>query len=82
MRVCCFFLRRYDKSHPNTRETRFTKVVFRGYMDSSFSTPEIRGETNEHLGILGPLIKAEVGQSIMVRLSCYWLESLWSITIY
>lgn len=37
-------------------------------MDSSFSTPEIRGEVDEHLGILGPVIKAEVGQTIMVRL--------------
>uniref|UniRef100_A0AAQ5X9K1 ferroxidase n=1 Tax=Amphiprion ocellaris TaxID=80972 RepID=A0AAQ5X9K1_AMPOC len=48
------------------QETKFTKVVFRGYMDSSFTTPEIRGELDEHLGILGPVIKAEVGQSILV----------------
>uniref|UniRef100_A0A8C9YMM7 ferroxidase n=1 Tax=Sander lucioperca TaxID=283035 RepID=A0A8C9YMM7_SANLU len=54
------------KSQPNSRETKFTKVVFRGYMDSSFSTPDFRGELDEHLGILGPVIKAEVGQSIMV----------------
>ncbi|XP_034550029.1 coagulation factor V [Notolabrus celidotus] len=58
--------RRQDKSHPQSRETKFTKVVFRGYMDNTFRTPEIRGEMNEHLGILGPVIKAEVGQSIMV----------------
>ncbi|XP_040913559.1 coagulation factor V [Toxotes jaculatrix] len=58
--------RRQDKSQLNSRETTFTKVVFRRYMDSSFSTPDIRGEIDEHLGILGPLIKAEVGQSIMV----------------
>ena len=38
-------------------------------MDSTFSTPNLRGEMEEHLGILGPLIKAEVGQSIMVRLA-------------
>lgn len=43
-------------------------MVFRLYLDSSFSTPEIRGEVDEHLGILGPVIKAEVGQTIMVRL--------------
>ncbi|XP_047456763.1 coagulation factor V [Mugil cephalus] len=58
--------RRPEKSQQNTRETKFTKVVFRGYLDSSFSTPDIRGELDEHLGILGPLIKAEVGQTIMV----------------
>ncbi|XP_076602278.1 coagulation factor V [Chaetodon auriga] len=58
--------RRQDNLQQNSRETKFTKVVFRSYMDSSFSTPEIRGEIDEHLGILGPVIKAEVGQSIMV----------------
>ena len=52
----------------NTRKTMFAKVVFRSYTDSSFNTPEVRGEIDEHLGILGPVIKAEVGQSIMVRL--------------
>lgn len=39
-------------------------------MDSSFTMPEIRGEVDEHLGILGPLIEAEVGQTIVVRLVC------------
>uniref|UniRef100_A0AAQ6IDG4 ferroxidase n=1 Tax=Anabas testudineus TaxID=64144 RepID=A0AAQ6IDG4_ANATE len=56
-----------EKSDQSMREmTTFTKVVFRGYMDSSFSTPDVRGELDEHLGILGPVIKAEVGQSIIV----------------
>ncbi|XP_069389658.1 coagulation factor V isoform X2 [Paralichthys olivaceus] len=58
--------RRQDKAQYNTRKTTFTKVVFRGYTDSSFNTPDIRGEIEEHLGILGPVIKAEVEQSIMV----------------
>ncbi|XP_068427857.1 coagulation factor V isoform X2 [Clinocottus analis] len=58
--------RRPDKSESDSRVTKFTKAVFRGYMDSSFSTRDIRGELDEHLGILGPVIKAEVGQSIMV----------------
>ncbi|XP_026151896.1 coagulation factor V isoform X2 [Mastacembelus armatus] len=58
--------RRQDKSEHNSRETTFTKVVFRGYLDSSFTTPDVRGEIDEHLGILGPVIKAEVEQSIMV----------------
>ncbi|XP_028250097.1 coagulation factor V [Parambassis ranga] len=58
--------RRQEKSLQSSRETKFTKVVFRGYMDSSFTTPDIRGEIDEHLGILGPVIKAEVEQTIMV----------------
>ncbi|KAM4608866.1 coagulation factor V [Polymixia lowei] len=58
--------RRQEKSLQSSKETTFTKVVFRGYLDSTFTTPDIRGEMEEHLGILGPVIKAEVGQSIMV----------------
>uniref|UniRef100_A0A8C8HDF9 ferroxidase n=1 Tax=Oncorhynchus tshawytscha TaxID=74940 RepID=A0A8C8HDF9_ONCTS len=58
--------KRMDKAQKADRSTRFTKVVFRGYLDSTFSTPDIRGEMDEHLGILGPVIKAEVGQTIMV----------------
>ncbi|XP_068602540.1 coagulation factor V [Brachionichthys hirsutus] len=58
--------RRQEKSLQSSRETKFTKAVFRSYMDSSFSVPEIRGEIDEHLGILGPVIKAEVGQTLMV----------------
>ncbi|KAM9804466.1 coagulation factor V [Neosynchiropus ocellatus] len=59
--------RRQDKSDSlNGRETTFTKVVFRGYLDSNFRSPDIRGEMDEHLGILGPVIKAEVDQTIRV----------------
>lgn len=45
----------------------FKKVVFRKYLDITFSIRDIRGEMDEHLGILGPVIKAEVDQTIMVR---------------
>uniref|UniRef100_A0AAX7SNV9 ferroxidase n=1 Tax=Astatotilapia calliptera TaxID=8154 RepID=A0AAX7SNV9_ASTCA len=62
----CYLNRRQEKHELLSQETKFTKVVFRGYLDSSFTTPDIRGEIDEHLGILGPVIKAEVGQSIMV----------------
>uniref|UniRef100_A0A665V2I4 Coagulation factor V n=1 Tax=Echeneis naucrates TaxID=173247 RepID=A0A665V2I4_ECHNA len=55
-----------DKVLQESRETIFTKVIFRRYLDSTFNIPDIRGELDEHLGILGPLIKAEVGQSIVV----------------
>uniref|UniRef100_A0A668ALW7 Coagulation factor V n=1 Tax=Myripristis murdjan TaxID=586833 RepID=A0A668ALW7_9TELE len=55
-----FHHRRQEKSLQSRRETKFTKVIFRGYLDSTFSVPDIRGEVEEHLGILGPLIKAEV----------------------
>ncbi|XP_034042821.1 coagulation factor V [Thalassophryne amazonica] len=58
--------RRQDSTMQDNRATKFTKVVFRGYIDSTFSIPDIRGEIGEHLGILGPVIKVEVGQSIML----------------
>ncbi|XP_072541306.1 coagulation factor V [Salminus brasiliensis] len=58
--------RREDKSSQNERPTRFKKVVFREYLDSSFTTPYIRGEVDEHLGILGPVIKAEVDETIYI----------------
>ncbi|XP_019723281.1 coagulation factor V isoform X2 [Hippocampus comes] len=58
--------RKQARSHHSRRNTKFKKVVFRGYTDGLFKTPEIRGEKEEHLGILGPVIKAEYGQSIMV----------------
>ncbi|KAL2081363.1 hypothetical protein ACEWY4_023216 [Coilia grayii] len=48
------------------RPTKFTKVVYRGYLDPKFKIPDIRGEVDEHLGILGPVIRAEVGDTIMV----------------
>uniref|UniRef100_A0A672TAW7 Venom prothrombin activator omicarin-C non-catalytic subunit-like n=1 Tax=Sinocyclocheilus grahami TaxID=75366 RepID=A0A672TAW7_SINGR len=58
--------RRLDKSSQNERPTSFKKAVFRKYLDSTFSIRDIRGEMDEHLGILGPVIKAEVDQTVMV----------------
>uniref|UniRef100_A0A672V7G8 Coagulation factor VIII n=1 Tax=Strigops habroptila TaxID=2489341 RepID=A0A672V7G8_STRHB len=47
---------------------QYRKVVFREYMDDSFTQPVLRGELDEHLGILGPYIRAEVEDVIMVNL--------------
>ncbi|XP_056088864.1 coagulation factor V [Rhinichthys klamathensis goyatoka] len=58
--------RRLDKTSQNERPTAFKKVVFRKYLDSTFSIRDIRGEMDEHLGILGPVIKAEVDQTVLV----------------
>lgn len=46
---------------------QYRKVVFREYMDDSFTQPLLRGELDEHLGILGPYIRAEVEDVIMVN---------------
>uniref|UniRef100_W5N8Q8 Coagulation factor VIII n=1 Tax=Lepisosteus oculatus TaxID=7918 RepID=W5N8Q8_LEPOC len=44
----------------------YKKVVFRKYVDSSFKQQATRGELEEHLGILGPVIRAEINDIITV----------------
>uniref|UniRef100_A0A8C8SY55 Coagulation factor VIII n=1 Tax=Pelusios castaneus TaxID=367368 RepID=A0A8C8SY55_9SAUR len=45
---------------------KYKKVIFRGYLDNSFTQPLAQGELDEHLGILGPYIRAEVDDVVMV----------------
>ncbi|XP_072674268.1 coagulation factor VIII isoform X1 [Canis lupus baileyi] len=45
---------------------QFKKVVFQEFTDGSFTQPLYRGELNEHLGLLGPYIRAEVEDNIVV----------------
>ncbi|XP_036045512.1 ceruloplasmin [Onychomys torridus] len=44
----------------------YKKVVYREYTDDSFTNQKQRGPDEEHLGILGPVIWAEVGDIIKV----------------
>jgi len=44
----------------------YRKALFREYTDSSFRTLKPRPAAWEHLGILGPLLRAEVGDTIRV----------------
>ena len=44
----------------------YKKSVFREYTDATFTTLKPRPPEWEHLGILGPLIRAEVGDTIQV----------------
>jgi hypothetical protein len=44
----------------------YHKAIYREYIDGSFSRLKPRSPQWEHLGILGPLIRAEVGDSIRV----------------
>ncbi len=46
--------------------TTYRKARFREYTDSTFRTLKPRDERWEHLGILGPLLRAEVGDTIRV----------------
>jgi len=44
----------------------YRKVVYRGYMDASFAKPQPRTDDERYMGLLGPLIRAEVGDSVVV----------------
>jgi len=44
----------------------YVKCLYRGYTDDTFTTQEPVTEKWEHLGILGPVIHAEVGDTIKV----------------
>ncbi|XP_012584366.1 PREDICTED: coagulation factor V [Condylura cristata] len=48
-------------------DTIYKKVVFRQYLDNFFTRRDPQGEYEEHLGILGPIIRAEVDDVIQVR---------------
>ena len=47
--------------------TRYKKVVYREYTDSTFSKQIPRTNLTEYLGIMGPSIKAAAGDSIKVN---------------
>ena len=48
------------------RPPAFKKAVFREYTDETFTKPKPRAPAGKHTGILGPVIRAEVGDRIEV----------------
>ncbi|TSK87429.1 Coagulation factor VIII [Bagarius yarrelli] len=44
----------------------YKKVVYRAYHDRDFKNPVKRGELDEHLGIMGPVLKVEVNDVLIV----------------
>ncbi|XP_075775476.1 ferroxidase HEPHL1 isoform X2 [Pelodiscus sinensis] len=46
--------------------SKYEKVVYREYTSGEFTEHKVRSAQEEHLAILGPLIHAEVGDSILV----------------
>ena len=55
-----------DEAGSGTRHRIYHKAIYREYTDATFKMLKIRPQQWEHLGILGPLIRAEVGDSIRV----------------
>ncbi|CAH2246886.1 ceruloplasmin [Pelobates cultripes] len=46
--------------------SKYKKAVYREYTDKTFTTPKARTQEQEHLEILGPLIKANVGSQVKI----------------
>lgn len=57
-----------DEESPETRSLRTTyaKAIYREYSDATFQNLKPRAPEWQHLGILGPLIRGEVGDTIRV----------------
>ena len=51
---------------PMAKSNRYLKAVYREYTDDTFTTLKQRPAAWEHLGILGPLIRAEVSDVVKV----------------
>ncbi|XP_009953857.1 PREDICTED: hephaestin-like protein 1, partial [Leptosomus discolor] len=46
--------------------SKYKKVVYREYTSGNFTQRKVRTEEEEHLEILGPLLHAEVGDSVLI----------------
>lgn len=46
--------------------SRYRKAIFREYEDPGFERPKARAEGERHLGLLGPILHAEVGDTLRV----------------
>ncbi len=55
-----------DSTDPRASAILYKKAIYREYTDSSFSHLKPRPPAWEHLGILGPLIRAEVGDTVRI----------------
>lgn len=56
----------YVKTGPHRIGSRYVKCLYRGYTDPTFAHLKPREAGDEYLGFLGPVIQAEVGDTIEV----------------
>ena len=56
----------YVKPGPDRIGSTYTKCLYRGYTDATFTHRAPGGAPDDNLGILGPVIRAEVGDRIVV----------------
>lgn len=56
----------YVQRGPGRVGSTYLKCLYRGYTDASFRTPQTRAAADQYLGLLGPVIRAAVGDTIKV----------------
>ena len=56
----------YTQPGPNRIGNIYRKAVYREYTDDTFTAPKARPPQDEYLGLLGPVLHAEVGDTIKV----------------
>jgi manganese oxidase len=68
----------YVKTGPGRIGSKYEKCLYRGYTDSSFRHLQPRPTDQQYLGLLGPVIRAEVGDTIKVvfRNNCPFAASI------
>ncbi len=60
------FQQMFTASGPHQIGGKFRKALYREYTDKTFHTLKPRASEDEYLGFLGPVIRAEVGDTIKV----------------
>ena len=63
-----FSSKTYTKRDPGRLGSIYKKAVYREFTDATFTKQKRRTMKTEHLGILGPIIRAEEGDEIKVVL--------------
>jgi hypothetical protein len=68
----------YVKNGPGRIGSKYIKCLYRGYTDASFQHLERRPADQQYLGLLGPVIRPEVGDTIKVvfRNNCPFAASM------
>jgi manganese oxidase len=56
----------YTERGPHKIGSVYRKAIYREYTDASFTTLKVRPPDQQYLGILGPILHAEVGDTIQV----------------
>ncbi len=68
--ICCLYPNsasaKYFKRTTNRIGGKYIKAIYVEYTDATFSTKRNKSASEKHLGIIGPVIRGEVGDKIRV----------------